>query len=108
MESLFSQTGPWLGLLGSVATVVVSRLAGKYIIPFLSVGRRQRYASLIATLADEITDEFCLKYPKKEWLHHVDEGVDKLISILGISDDIARRALQASLARKQRQAATGK
>lgn len=92
---------PLLELVGSVAVIVAGWIANKYVVPFLHVGRRQRYAELIATLADEITDELQELYPDRGWLEHLDEAVDKLISILGIDPEIARRAVRAAAARKR-------
>lgn len=101
MEFLFSKAGPLAGLLGSVAMMFAGYLANQFIIPFLRVGKRQRYATLIATLADEVTDELCTKYPEKEWLNHIDDAIDTLIEICEISDKVARRAVRAALARKK-------
>ena len=90
----------FLGLLGSLGLMLASYLAKRYVIPFLQVGRRQRYAEYIATIADEIIDELRLKYPDRTWLQHLDEAIDTLADICGISSDIATRAIQASAARK--------
>lgn len=79
---------------------MVAFLAQKYVIPFLQVGRRQKYAEYIGVIADEITDELRLKYPDRQWLQHLDEAVDQLIQICGISADIARRAINAAASRK--------
>ncbi len=100
MESFLLDSGSWLGLLGSVGLLLAGHLAKKYVIPFLSVGNRKQYASYIATIADELTDDLRAKYPDKEWLQHLDEAIDTLIEICGISEDIARRAINASAARK--------
>jgi len=101
MEFLFSKAGSLAGLLGSVAMMFAGYLANQFVIPFLRVGRRQKYASLIATLADEITDELCAAHPKKDWLNYVDTAVDTLIRICEIPDEVARRAVRAALARKK-------
>jgi hypothetical protein len=100
VEAFSLDPGSWLGLLGSVGLLLVGHVAKKYIIPFLSVGNRKQYATYIATIADEVTDDLRSKYPDKEWLQHLDEAIDALISICGISEDIARRAINASVARK--------
>jgi hypothetical protein len=89
----------WLGVLGSLAVILAGHIATKYVIPFLSVGKRQRYAELIAMLADEITDELVAKY-NKDWVNYLDQAVDKLIMILGIEPEVARRAINAAAARK--------
>ena len=100
MENFFSQTGSWLGLLGSVGFLALGHVVKKYVIPFLGVGQRQQYASYIATIADDVTDELRLKYPDKKWLAHLDSAVDMLIEICGISREIAYRAVRAAAARK--------
>jgi len=96
----FVMAGSWIGVLGSVGLTVLAFLAQKYVVPFLQVGHRQKYAEYIADIADEITDEMRLKYPDKEWLQHLDEAVDQLIQICGISSDVARRAINAAASRK--------
>ena len=101
MEFLFGNAGSLAGLVGSVAIMFAGYAANKYIIPFLKVGKRERYASLITTLADEITDELCAKYPDKQWLTYLDQAVNKLRDICDISDEIARRAIKASFSRNQ-------
>jgi len=99
MDIQISQAG-FAGLLGSVAALVLGWAANRYVIPFLQVGRRQKLATLIVTLADEITDELRQTYPEREWLDHLDEAIDRLIEILGIDGEIAARAIKASVARK--------
>ena len=99
MDLQFSQAGTWLGLLGSIGLTLATYLANRYIIPFLSIGKRQRYAQYIAAIADELTDGLRGKYPESEWLAHLDEAVDGLIAICNITPEIARRAIQAAAAR---------
>ncbi len=100
MDSFFSQGTSWLGLLSSVGMILVGHVANKYVIPFLKIGKRKQYAQYIATIADEITDDLKNKFPKKEWLKHLDSAVDTLISISGVSPQVARRAISASASRK--------
>ena len=100
MESILVEPDSWLGLLSSVALIIAIYAVKKYVIPFLQVGKRQKYAQYIATIADEITDDLRSKYPNKQWLKHLDEAVDRLIAICGISEDIAKRAISAATARK--------
>ena len=100
MEAVLSQAGSWAGLLGSVALVLATYVANKYVIPFLKVGKRQHYAQFIATIADEVTDDLRNKYPNKLWLKHLDEAIDRLITICDVSPEIARRAISAAAARK--------
>ena len=100
MDFIFAKSGSIVSLLGSLGLVMASYVAKKYVIPFLSVGQRQKYAEYLAAIADDVTDELRAKYPDKEWLAHLDEAVDRLIEICGVSRDIARRVVMASVARK--------
>ncbi len=100
MDFIFAQSGSILGLLGSLGLVAASYVAKKYVIPFLSVGQRHKYAEYLAAIADDVTDELRAKYPEKQWLAHLDEAVDRLIEICGVSREIARRVVMASVARK--------
>jgi len=89
-----------LGLLGTIGLTMAGYLANRYVIPFLKVGKRQKYAQYIAAMADELTDELRGRYPEREWLAHLDEAVDRLIDICRVSQEIARRAIKASAARR--------
>ncbi len=101
MDSIFGNPGSFLSVLGSMALLAAGWLANKYVIPFLQVGKRQRYAQFVAIIADEITDDLKNKYPDKEWLDYLDEAIDQLIAICGVSPEVARRAIKAAAARKQ-------
>ena len=100
MEAILSQPDSWVSILGSVAMLLAGWAANKYAIPFLKVGKRQKYAQFIATIADEVIDDLRNKYPDKKWLEYLDEAVDRLIAICGASPEIARRAISAASARK--------
>lgn len=101
MDSLFLQPQSWLGIVGSVGLVLVGHVVRKYVVPFLAAGKRQRQAQFIAMIADELTDELRKKYPDKRWLQRLDEAVDILVAICNVGPEIARRAINASAARKQ-------
>jgi hypothetical protein len=100
MECSIFQPDSWLGVLGSIGLIMAGHVIKKYVIPFLSAGKRQQYAKYIAMIADEVTDDLRRKYPEKEWLRHLDEAIDRLIAICGISPEVARRAINASVSRK--------
>ncbi len=100
MEAFILQPGSWLSVIGSVGLILVGHLAKKYVIPYLSAGKRHQYAKYIAMIADDVTDDLKRRYPEKEWLKHLDEAVDSLISICEIAPDVARRAINASVSRK--------
>jgi hypothetical protein len=100
VDPIISGTGSWLTVLGSVGLLLAGHLARKYIIPFLQIGKRQRYAQFIAAIADEVTDDLRNRYPQRAWLKHLDEAIDALVAICGVSSEIARRAVNAAVARK--------
>ena len=101
MEKLFTEPVGWIGLLGSMALMVVGHVGRKYLLPFLSIGKRQRYAGFVAMIADEITDDLRAKYPDREWTEWLDEAVDLVVDICEVGPDVARRAISAAVARKQ-------
>ena len=100
MEFVFSQSESLFSMLGSLGLLFAGYIAQRFLIPFLNVGRRQKYAQYIAAIADELTDALRARHPEKEWLAHLDEAVDTLAAICGVSIEIARRAIKASAARK--------
>ena len=101
MDFLNIGTGGWMGALGSLAVIMLTHVSNKYVIPFLKVGQRQKYARYIAQIADEITDDLKLKYPDRKWVGHLDEAVDSLIKICGIDQEVAQRAVNAALKRNE-------
>lgn len=100
MEGLLNEPTSWLGLLSSVALIAAGHVVNRYVVPFLKVGKRQKYATYIANIADEVTDDLRAAHPGNEWLRHVDDAVDKLKLICGIDDIVARRAINAAVARR--------
>jgi hypothetical protein len=89
-----------MGIFGSLGLTLLGFVAQKYVVPFLKVGRRQKYAQYIAAIADEAIDELRIKYPEKTWLKHLDEAVDVVVEITGISHEISLRAVRAAAARR--------
>lgn len=96
--SIFSDPS-WLSLLGTVALTVLGFAARKYLVPFLQVGKRERYARYVATIADEIINDLRTRYPDKAWLQHLDEAVTLLVEITGVGPEIGRRAIRAAAQR---------
>lgn len=100
-----------IDLLGGV-TVIVTTVLGyvikKYVIPWLRVETRRRYAEYLAHLADEFTDDMVINHPNT-WWEEVDKAVDFVMERLGIAKEtgkrlsnevIAKRVVTASLSRK--------
>ena len=88
------------GGVGALFMVILAYLARTYLVPFLKLEHRRRYAVYIATIADEVTDDLVRRYPDRHWLKYLDQAVDKIIEICNIDRDIAERAASAALSRK--------
>jgi len=88
------------GGVGTFLMAVVALLARKYLVPYIELESRRKYAAYIAAIADDITDELVLTYPNRKWLEYLDDAVDKIIDVCNIDQDVARRAIQAAAARK--------
>lgn len=89
-----------LEILGTIGLTLAGFLAQKYVIPFLSVGKREKYARFVATIANEVLSDLKARYPEKKWLEHLDEAVRTLAEICGVSPEIARRAINAAAGRQ--------
>ncbi|UCD16382.1 MAG: hypothetical protein JSV44_07910 [Candidatus Zixiibacteriota bacterium] len=92
-----------VGLAGGFAAGIMALLIAitrKYVLPLLNIERRRRYASYIAVIADDVTDDLIQRYPDRVWLQYLDEAVDRIIEICRVDTEVARRAANASLARK--------
>jgi hypothetical protein len=100
MDPLAVHSDSWFGLFGSVGLLLASYVAKKYIIPFLQIGKRQKFAQYITIIADEVIDELRNKYPERSWLEHLEEAIKMLSDICNVSPEIAERAVRASAARK--------
>ncbi|MBD3218866.1 MAG: hypothetical protein GF310_11360 [candidate division Zixibacteria bacterium] len=80
--------------------LVVVFVGKNYLLPFLKIESRRRYASWIAHIADEITDDLVSRHPENRWLKFIDDSVDKLMDICGIEKEVASRAVNSALRRK--------
>jgi hypothetical protein len=84
----------------TILGMVIVFIGKNYVLPFLKVEKRRRYAKWIAHLADEISDDLLARYPEDSWIKFVDESVDKLMEVCGIDKDVAGRAINSALHRK--------
>ncbi|MCJ7577268.1 MAG: hypothetical protein MUO91_02325 [candidate division Zixibacteria bacterium] len=103
--TIFSSFGSWLThntleALGAILLLLLGWVVKKYAIPFLNTELKKRMAEYILLIADEVTDQLVAKYPKNELLKWLDQAVDKIMEITGVSKEVATRAAQAALARK--------
>ena len=86
--------------LGSLALLLLGWLTQKYVVPFLSTEQRKRMAEHILLIADEVTSSLMLKYPNSGWAAWVDQAVEEIMRITGVSREVALRAVKAALVRK--------
>lgn len=103
LGSIINFQNALIGVLG----MLVAFIGKNYLLPLLKVERSRRFAGWIALLADEITDELVARYPENNWVKFIDDAVDSLMEICGISQEIASRAINSALARKGKEVAAG-
>ncbi len=104
-STVLSGLGSWvsqntLEALGAILLMLLGWIIKKYLIPFLNTELRKRMAEYVLLIADEVTDQLVVKYPKNELIKWLNQAVDKIIEITGTSREVATRAAQAALARK--------
>ncbi|MEE9553977.1 MAG: hypothetical protein V3W18_06730 [candidate division Zixibacteria bacterium] len=90
-----------IAALGTILLIYLGYVVKKELIPFLKVRRNKEMAQHVLLIADDVTDYFRLKFPQAHWSVWLDRAVDRIIDITGIGKDGARRAAQASMARKK-------
>lgn len=103
--NIFSSLGDWItantfGALGAILLLLLGWAVKKYLIPFLDTELKKKLAEYVLLIADEVTDQLVARYPKNELLKWIDQAVDKIMEITGVSQEVATRAAEAALARK--------
>jgi hypothetical protein len=103
--TIFSSFAAWmtqntLEALGAILLLLLGWVIKKYLIPFLNTELKRKMAEYVLLIADEVTDQLVAKYPKNELLKWLDQAVDKIMEITGVSKEVATRAAQAALFRK--------
>ena len=101
MDFVFDNILELLGGIGAITIAVVAWLAKNYLVDFLKVGTRERYAKWLMYIADDATDDLLVKYPDSTILGLLDEAVDKIMEICKVDKMTARRVANASFARKK-------
>jgi uncharacterized membrane protein len=86
--------------LGALFLLLLGWVVKKYLIPFLDTELKKKMAEYVLLIADEVTDQLVAKYPQNELFRWLDQAVDKIMEITGVSNEVATRALEAALARK--------
>jgi hypothetical protein len=103
--SVFTALGDWITTntfhtLGALLLLFIAWGVKRYLIPFLDTEQKRKVAEYVLLIADEVTDQLVAKYPQNELLRWLDQAVDKIMEITGVSKEVATRAAQAALARK--------
>jgi len=103
--TIFSAFGSWvtnntLQASGAILLLLLGLVAKHYLIPYLNTELKKKMAEYVLLIADEVTDQLVAKYPKNEVLKWLDQAVDKIMEITGVSREVATRAAQAALSRK--------
>ncbi len=104
-STILSGLGGWLShntfeALGAIMIMITGWAVKKYLIPFLNTELRRKMAEYVLLIADEVTDQLVARYPQNELFKWLDQAVDKIIEITGVSKEVATRAAHAALARK--------
>lgn len=104
--TIFSAFGNWvtnntLHALGGILLLLLGWAVKKYLIPYLNTHFKKKMAEYVMLIADEVTDQLVAKYPKNELVKWLDQAVDKIMEVTGVSKEVATRAAQAALTRKR-------
>ncbi len=97
---LTDNSGVFVAIVASIVLMSALYLVRRYILPLLKIEQNRRYAEWIAKIADEITDDLVGQYPERDWAKMLDELVDGVIRICGVSPETARRAAGAAIGRR--------
>jgi hypothetical protein len=103
--SMISVFGSWFAdktfaALGALLLLMIGWAVKRYLIPFLDTELKKEMAEYVLLIADEVTDQLVAKYPQNEALKWLDQAVDKIMEITGVSREVALRAAEAALVRK--------
>lgn len=93
-------SGQAIAMLTCLLLMTALYLVRRYVMPLLMIEKNRRYAEWIAKIADEVTDDLVERYPEKGWTRMLDELVDGVIKICGVSPETARRAAGAAIGRR--------
>jgi hypothetical protein len=102
MFSVFGESVTHEGMtaVSALLLLIVAWATKKYLVPLVNTGLKKKMAEYVLLIADEVTDQLAAKHPKNEMLEWLDQAVDKIMEITGVSRDVATRAAQAALGRK--------
>jgi hypothetical protein len=84
--------------------LVMGWVVKQYLIPWLNTDQKRKYAELVCQLADEVTDDLVDQHPNEKWDDYLNDGVDKLMELLGIPKRIPEGPAGAKVKRKHEMA----
>lgn len=87
-----------MGGVWSVIGVVVVWLAKKYLVGWLKVDKRKKYATYVVQIADEMIEAAMAKWPDEKWLAQVDKIIEDLADVCEISLEAAKRVVDSQVA----------
>lgn len=80
--------------------IVLGFVVVKFLVPLLKSQLSKSIASHLLIIADDVTDYYVDKYPNSKPAEWIDQAVDKIIEVMGVSRETAKRAAIAALQRK--------
>ena len=84
----------------AIALIFLVWLLKKYLLPLLNSELKKTVAQHVLLIADDVTDWLIEMYPDQKPYKYLDQIVDKIMEICGVSKVVAERAAKAALKRK--------
>jgi len=72
----------------------------KYVRPLLNTETKKKVAEHILLIADDVTDWLLEMYPNEKPYKYLDQIINKIMEVCGVSRTVAERAAKAALKRK--------
>jgi len=84
----------------AIALIFLGWMVKKYLLPLLDSETKKKVAEHVLLIADEVTDWLIQMYPDQKPYKYLDQLIDKIMDICGVSRAVAERAAKAALKRK--------
>lgn len=89
-----------LNAIFGLVLILIGFITSKFLVPLLKTALARSVAEHILIIADDVTDYYAAKYPTSNWAQWIDQAVDKVIEVMGVSREVAQRAVTAAIQRK--------
>ena len=93
-------SGAGLNAIWGLVLIIIGFAVNKFVVPLLKTKLQREIAEHLLIIADDVTDYFVAKYPASDWAQWIDQAVDKIIEVVGVSPETAKRAAIAAIQRK--------